>query len=206
MDGVWRTRVGYAGGRCDHPTYRTIGDHTECFQVDFDPDVIGYAELLDLVWQSHDPTHEAFKTQYASVVLAEDDDQLEIARDSAETLQSQIERTVVTRIEPLKRFWLAEDYHQKYHWRQFAALWESRSGTIAPDWRSPEFGAWLGDYPVSCSADNPESGATASAERYAAISDPGYRTLDERVLEDVVAGLADPGIAAHGASVARACT
>ncbi len=119
---MWRTRVGYAGGTRENPTYRALGDHTEVFQVDFDPAVLPYEELLQLVWQSHDPTRAAFKTQYASLVLAHDDAQLATARASAERLQAAIGQRLATRIEPLTRFWLAEDYHQKYYLRQDRVL------------------------------------------------------------------------------------
>lgn len=119
---MWRTRVGYAGGERPNPTYHALGDQTECFQVDYDPAVISYEDLLQLVWQSHDPTRPAFKTQYASLVLAHDDEQLDAARASAESLAKAIGRPLSTRIERLDRFWLAEDYHQKYYLRNDRAL------------------------------------------------------------------------------------
>lgn len=119
---MWRTRVGYAGGARENPTYHALGDHTEVFQVDFDASVIPYEDLLQLVWQSHDPTRQAHKVQYASLVLTHDDAQLAAARESAERLQAAIGRPVVTRIEPLTRFWLAENYHQKYYLRNDSAV------------------------------------------------------------------------------------
>lgn len=94
-----------------------MGDHTECFQVDYDPKVISYEDLLERFWQSHDPTRPAMKTQYESVVLAADAEQLELARESAAATARLLGRTVRTRIELLDRFWLAEDYHQKYYLR-----------------------------------------------------------------------------------------
>lgn len=121
---MWRTRVGYAGGTGHAPTYRAIQDHTECFQVDFDPDVITYDELLGYVWADHDPTRAAYKTQYASLVLTHDDEQLDLATASASALERSIGRAVITRIEPLSTFWVAEDYHQKYYLRNDRALME----------------------------------------------------------------------------------
>jgi hypothetical protein len=50
MDGVVRTRVGYSGGQKEHPTYRSIGDHSETLQIDFDPTRISYQKLLDIFW------------------------------------------------------------------------------------------------------------------------------------------------------------
>lgn len=114
---MWRTRVGYAGGTTSHPTYRGMGDHSECFQVDFDPDVVGYDDLLELFWTSHDPTREPWKVQYASLVLTEGEVQRHAAIESARRLSEFVHKPIVTRIEPLARFWLAEDYHQKYYLR-----------------------------------------------------------------------------------------
>lgn len=94
-----------------------MGDHTECFQVDFDSAEVSYDDLLELFWTSHDPSRPAWKTQYASLVLTHDEGQLAAARASAERFSAVIGRPVATRIEPLERFWLAEDYHQKYYLR-----------------------------------------------------------------------------------------
>lgn len=119
---MWRTRVGYAGGSRANPTYHALGDHTECFQVDFDPSVISYEQLLELFWDSHDPTAPAWRQQYASLVLAHDEEQLAVARASARAFEKRTGRTPATRIEPLDRFWPAEDYHQKYYLRQDRVL------------------------------------------------------------------------------------
>jgi peptide methionine sulfoxide reductase MsrA len=114
---VWRTRAGYAGGDKQNPTYHDLGDQTECFQVDFDPATVSYEELLGLALASHDPTRAAYKVQYASLVLAGDEAQLATAQAVASRMERQLGRKLATRIEPLKRFWIAEDYHQKYHLR-----------------------------------------------------------------------------------------
>jgi peptide-methionine (S)-S-oxide reductase len=113
---VWRTRVGYAGGALESPTYHRLGDHTESFQLDFDPDVVSYHDLLDRFWLSHDATRPSHSTQYASLILAADDEQLREALDSRDRLEARTGRAVSTRVEPLRRFWLAEDYHQRYEW------------------------------------------------------------------------------------------
>lgn len=99
------------------PTYRRIGDHTECFQVDFDPEVVSYDDLLALFWQSHDPTRGSYSTQYASLILTHDDAQLEAARASCRRMEELLGRRVLTAIAPLERFYLAEEYHQKYRLR-----------------------------------------------------------------------------------------
>jgi len=85
--------------------------------------VISYAELVDLALASHNPTWVAHKVQYASLILAHDDTQLEIARERAARFSASIGgRALATRIEPLKRFWNAEDYHQKYYLRNDRVL------------------------------------------------------------------------------------
>lgn len=119
---MWRTRVGYAGGAYENPTYRDLGDQTECFQVDFDPDRVSYEDLLELAFTMHDPGRPAHKVQYASLVLTHDDEQLAIAQGTAADLERLYGRPLATRIEPLRRFWLAEDYHQKYYLRNDATL------------------------------------------------------------------------------------
>ena len=114
--------MGYAGGDSANPTYHSIGDHTECFQVDFDPLAVSYEELLELALTSHDPTRSPHKGQYASLVLAHDEDQLATAHRVAERFETRLGRRLATRIEPLKHFTLAEDYHQKYYLRNDRTL------------------------------------------------------------------------------------
>lgn len=114
--------MGYSGGEITEPTYRRIGDHTECFEVDYDPAVVSYEELLELFWQSHDATKAAWKTQYASLVLTRTSEEATAARESAQRIERTLGARVHTRVEPFTRFWMAEDYHQKYYLRQDRAL------------------------------------------------------------------------------------
>lgn len=116
-----RTRVGYCGGTTDHPTYRSIGDHAETIQIDFDPQVISYEHLLEIFWTTHNPCRQAWSRQYMSAIFY-----------AGEAQHAAIERTrarfvatpeqVQTEIAPLKKFWIAEDYHQKYRLRAERAL------------------------------------------------------------------------------------
>ena len=55
LDGVIRTRVGYAGGTTESPTYHNIGDHTETIQIDYNPAKISYEQLLEIYWDNHNP-------------------------------------------------------------------------------------------------------------------------------------------------------
>ena len=109
-----RTRVGYAGGQTPAPTYRSMGDHTETVQVDYDPGRISYARLLDIFWKSHQPTGKSWSRQYINAVFYQDAQQHRLAMASRTALEQKIGRTVKTEVAPLRSFTMAEDYHQKY--------------------------------------------------------------------------------------------
>jgi peptide-methionine (S)-S-oxide reductase len=119
---VIRTRVGYAGGLKQAPTYRSIGDHTETVQVDFDPRRIAYDQLLDIFWQSHEPTGTMWSRQYMNAVFYHNDGQREKALASKTAVEHKIGRTVNTAVVPLNTFTMAEDYHQKYNLKRHAIL------------------------------------------------------------------------------------
>lgn len=118
-----RTRVGYAGGAKQHPTYRSLGDHTETVQVDYDPTVISYGELLEVFWASHDPSRAAWSRQYMNVIFYDNDEQKRLAEESKTRVAATLGKPVQTAILPATEFTLAEDYHQKYYLRQAAGLW-----------------------------------------------------------------------------------
>lgn len=108
------TRVGYAGGTTPDPTYTNLGDHTESIQIDFDPAVISYEDLLAEFWTSHMPTRPTRSRQYASIIFFADDAQRSAAEASKRAFENAV-GTAYTEIRPLDRFYLAEDYHQKYY-------------------------------------------------------------------------------------------
>jgi methionine-S-sulfoxide reductase len=118
IEGVIRTRVGYAGGRMDNPNYGNIGDHTETVQVDYDPERITYNALLDIFWQNHKPTGRSWSRQYMNAVFYHDDRQRQMAMDSKAAVEKKIGRSVKTEVVPLRSFTMAEDYHQKYMLKQ----------------------------------------------------------------------------------------
>ncbi|MFC7075848.1 peptide-methionine (S)-S-oxide reductase MsrA [Haloarcula halophila] len=122
MEGVVRTRVGYAGGTEPAPSYYSLGDHTEVVQVEYDPDVLDYPDLLDVCWRSHDPFSAARKRQYRGVILVHDDDQRAAAERSRDELADRTGKSVRTPIEPLEAFFLAEETHQKYELRSTPIL------------------------------------------------------------------------------------
>ena len=123
IDGVTGTRVGYSGGRLDHPTYEDVCSHTtghaEVVEVTYDTDKVSYDELLQVFWRKHDPTQLNRQgwdigDNYRSVVFFHDDDQREAALKSKEAEQANRRAPIVTQIEPAQTFWEAEDYHQQY--------------------------------------------------------------------------------------------
>ena len=123
MDGVVRTRVGYAGGTKLNPTYRDLGDQTEAFQVDFDPEELTYTDLLDVVFENHTPRHQTGKRQYQNVVFYESEGQRE-ALDEFLAENGMEADSIETRVERLNRFYLAEGYHQKYNLKAKESLME----------------------------------------------------------------------------------
>jgi peptide-methionine (S)-S-oxide reductase len=107
--------VGYAGGEKENPTYHQLGDHTETLQIDYDPDLVTYSQLLDIFWESHNPTLRAHSRQYRSVIFHHDSHQEQLARQSKAQREAATNKTIHTSIEPFTRFYPAEDYHQKYY-------------------------------------------------------------------------------------------
>jgi len=117
IEGVVRTRVGYAGGTTADPTYHSLGDQTEVVQIEYDPEKLAYDDLLDVFWSNHAWNSSAHKRQYRGVVLAHDDPQFEAAQRRRDELAERTGENVATDVEHLDEFYLAEDYHQKYELR-----------------------------------------------------------------------------------------
>ena len=114
LPGVIRTRVGYAGGDSNDPTYHNLDGHTETVQVDFDPARVGYQELVEAFFAGHDSTIPGLPRQYRSVVFVHDAGQERIAREVMRQVDEAAHRAVQTVILPFDAFYPAEDYHQKY--------------------------------------------------------------------------------------------
>ena len=126
-EGVWTTAVGYAGGHTTNPTYEEVCSgltgHTEVVLAVFDPAVVGYADLLKVFWEAHDPTQgmrqgNDIGTQYRSAIYVYDEGQRELALTSREQYQSALSAAgygeVTTEIEDAPTFYYAEHYHQQY--------------------------------------------------------------------------------------------
>ena len=122
-----RTRVGYTGGQKPHPTYYNLGDHSEAIQIDYDPTQISYETLLEIFWNSHNPTSRAWSRQYMSALFFHNDEQQKLVletktRQAARVNGKFFKRQITTEILPATEFYLAEDYHQKYMVQHVPAL------------------------------------------------------------------------------------
>ena len=117
-----RTRVGYTGGTLKDPTYHNLGDHTESIQVDYDPTKTTYDQMLDLVWSCHNPCGSAWSRQYMSAIFYDGEAQKKAVLASKARQEEKLGKPVKTAILPLAKFYLAEDYHQKYELRSTADL------------------------------------------------------------------------------------
>jgi peptide-methionine (S)-S-oxide reductase len=124
--------VGYAGGTTKSPTYHNLGDHTETIQVDFDPAVVSYAELLDVFWSNHNPATPHFSRQYMSIVFYHNEEQRRLAVETREREAARLGAEIHTEILPASEFTLAEAYHQKYRLQGRWDLMEEFSA-IYPD-------------------------------------------------------------------------
>jgi len=119
---VIHTRVGYAGGSTENPTYYSLGDHSETIQIDYDPTQISYRQILDVFWASHNPIYEPWSRQYMSIVFYHSEEQKRLAIETKESEEARLGKHILTEIVPFSEFYLAEDYHQKYYLRQEPAL------------------------------------------------------------------------------------
>lgn len=125
LDGVKSVESGYMGGHKDNPTYQQVCSgntgHVEVVRVTFDPNELSFRELLDVFFTIHDPTTlnrqgNDVGTQYRSVIFYTSEQQ----RQTAEQLIAEMNAArhwpnpIVTTVEPVKKFFEAEDYHQEY--------------------------------------------------------------------------------------------
>ncbi|MEO7503588.1 MAG: peptide-methionine (S)-S-oxide reductase MsrA [Sphingomicrobium sp.] len=123
LDGVKSVESGYIGGHVDHPTYKQVcgGDtgHAEAIRITYDPAVIGFEDLLDVHFATHDPTTlnrqgNDVGTQYRSAIFPQDDAQRAAADAGIARANADHNGRVVTTIEANAPWYPAEDYHQDY--------------------------------------------------------------------------------------------
>jgi len=125
LKGVVSTRVGYTGGVTKHPTYEDVctGEtgHAEAVEIMFAPSVVSYEQLLDVFWDTHDPTTPNRQgpdvgEQYRSAIFFHSREQETAARASKDRLEKSgtFKRNIVTQIVPATDFYNAEEHHQQY--------------------------------------------------------------------------------------------
>ncbi|MCX8490241.1 MAG: peptide-methionine (S)-S-oxide reductase MsrA [Cyclobacteriaceae bacterium] len=125
VKGVSKVVSGYAGGKIKNPTYREIctgtTGHAEVAQISFDPSKVSFEGLLEVFWNTHDPTTLNKQgadegTQYRSVVFYHNDDQRQAATDYKKQLEASkiFKNPIVTEISALPDYYPAENYHQNY--------------------------------------------------------------------------------------------
>jgi peptide-methionine (S)-S-oxide reductase len=125
LNGVDTVVSGYSGGKIDNPSYKEVCSgltgHAEVAQIYFDPKIISFEELLEVFFNTHDPTQLNRQgndegTQYRSVIFYHNEEQ----KQTAEAYKKQIseskifDKPIVTEISPFTKFFPAEDYHQNY--------------------------------------------------------------------------------------------
>lgn len=126
LNGVHSVTSGYSGGHVENPTYKQVCEgttgHAEVVQIEFDPKIISYDELLEVFWTVHDPTQlnrqgNDVGTQYRSIILYENDDQKLTAERSIKEFEASdmYNGNFTTQLVPLEIFYPAEDYHQNYY-------------------------------------------------------------------------------------------
>lgn len=126
LKGVVSVKPGYSGGDVKNPTYKEVSTgntgHAEVAQIKYRTDEISFAEILEVFWQTHDPTTlnrqgNDIGPQYRSVIFYHSEDQKSVAKDIKEKLESEKiwDDPIVTEIVPFKAFYVAEDYHHNYY-------------------------------------------------------------------------------------------
>ncbi len=119
--GVRSTRVGYSGGDTPHATYRNHGNHAEAIEIDFDPTMINFRQILEFFFQIHDPTTRNRQgndvgASYRSAIFYTSEAQRRIAEETIVDVDASglWPGKVVTEVAPAGAFWEAEPEHQDY--------------------------------------------------------------------------------------------
>lgn len=127
VNGVIRTRVGYCGGSTINPTYNNIRDHAETLEFDYDGDKITYEEIIKGFWDSHAPENKTGISQYRSIIFYRTDEERIIAENSKKDFEKTLSISFNTEIVPLDKFYLAENYHQKFYLQKASILMKELS-------------------------------------------------------------------------------
>ena len=126
-NGVKSTQVGYSGGMKQNPTYEDVctdtTGHAESVEIDYDPEIISYNDLLKIFWENHNPTTlnrqgPDVGSQYRSIIFYHTEEQKKLATEMKDQLNSivneKFKKEIVTWVEPISNFYRAEEYHQRY--------------------------------------------------------------------------------------------
>lgn len=124
--GIISVVSGYTGGHVPNPTYEQVTTgttgHTEAVEIEYDPAVVSYGQLVEIYWQQTDPTDALGQfadrgDSYRPVIYYSDEEERSIAEESKQNLQNsgRFDKPIVTKIEPKSEFYPAEDYHQDYY-------------------------------------------------------------------------------------------
>lgn len=149
--GIHKVTSGYMGGHIDNPTYEQVktgtSGHLEVVEIEFDPSLFPYEQLLEIYWQQIDPTDDEGQfqdrgDQYRTAIFYYTEEQQQKAQAAKQQLEDsgKFDKPVVTRILPASEFYEAEDYHQDFykkepeHYKQDRAA-SGRDGFIESNWK-----------------------------------------------------------------------
>jgi peptide-methionine (S)-S-oxide reductase len=134
LKGVKSVVSGFSGGWAPDPTYQDVCSgatgHAEALQITFDPAIVSYRDLLEVFWQTHDPTTlnrqgNDVGTQYRSAIFYHSDEQKKLAEELKQKLDASgaFDGPIVTEVTPFTAFYPAEDYHQNYYNQHQGAMY-----------------------------------------------------------------------------------
>lgn len=126
VEGVVEVISGYTGGEKENPTYEEVSSgttgHKEAVKIIYDPEIVTYAELVELYWRQVDPTDDSGQfvdkgSQYLTAIYYQTEEERLIAEESKTNLENsrKFDKPIVTEILPAKTFYEAEEYHQDYY-------------------------------------------------------------------------------------------
>ncbi len=150
LDGVIEATSGYMGGETENPTYEEVSmgntGHVEVVEIEFDPNIITYSELLEVFWRNIDPTALNYQfadvgSQYRTEIFTVGSQQMEEALQSKTDLENsgKFDKPIVTAITEAPTFYIAEEYHQDFYKKQSAryqiyAEASGRKGFLKETW------------------------------------------------------------------------
>ena len=150
LDGVLEATSGYMGGETENPTYEQVSmgntGHAEVVEIEYDPNIITYSELLEVFWRNIDPTALNYQfadvgSQYRTEIFTVGPNQMEEALNSKDALEksNKFDKPIVTAITEAPVFYIAEEYHQDFYKKQSArykiyAEASGRKGFLEDTW------------------------------------------------------------------------